>query len=148
MTAAAMKDVPPRIAGSASGILNTMRNVGQVLGIAVLGSVLQTRVATHSSDRLTSLNLASGLKDQIVELARQSRFELIPTIVPADKLEPVFHQLQLAFIDRTHNTFFIGAVACFVGILISFLIENPKRREAEQVAQPERAEREVVAAAD
>jgi EmrB/QacA subfamily drug resistance transporter len=148
MTAAAMKDVPPRIAGSASGILNTMRNVGQVLGIAVLGSVLQTRVATHTADRLTPLNLQSGLKDQIVELARQSRFELIPGVVPADKLGPVFHQLQLAFVDSIHNTFFIGAMACLVGILISFLIENPKRGEAEQAAQPERAEREVVAVAD
>jgi hypothetical protein len=39
MTAAAMAAVPPRIAGSASGIVNTMRNVGQVLGIAVLGAL-------------------------------------------------------------------------------------------------------------
>ncbi|MEA2523237.1 MAG: hypothetical protein QOF73_464, partial [Thermomicrobiales bacterium] len=30
MTAAAMREVPPRIAGSASGIINTMRNIGQV----------------------------------------------------------------------------------------------------------------------
>ena len=55
MTAAAMRDVPPRIAGSASGILNTTRNIGQVLGIAVLGSVLQTRMGVHTADGLAPL---------------------------------------------------------------------------------------------
>src|SRR5215208_929431 len=48
MTAAAMSQVPPRISGSASGILNTSRNVGQLLGIAVLGSVLQSRLGVHA----------------------------------------------------------------------------------------------------
>src|SRR5579884_1918873 len=43
MTTAAMQEVPPRIAGSASGIINTIRQTGQVLGVAVLGSVLQSR---------------------------------------------------------------------------------------------------------
>ncbi len=38
MTNATMKEVPPRISGSASGILNTIRNIGQILGIAILGS--------------------------------------------------------------------------------------------------------------
>ena len=57
MTAATMRDVPPRISGSASGILNTMRNIGQVLGIAVLGSVLQHQVGVHVSDRLRTQGL-------------------------------------------------------------------------------------------
>ena len=52
MTAAAMRDVPPRVAGSASGVLNTTRNIGQVLGIAILGSVLQTRMGTHTGNAL------------------------------------------------------------------------------------------------
>src|SRR5690606_7581741 len=49
MTATAMRQVPPRIAGSASGILNTTRNLGQVLGIAVLGSILQSRLGVHAA---------------------------------------------------------------------------------------------------
>ena len=43
-TAASLAQVPTHIMGSASGVLNTMRNLGQVLGIAVLGSILQMRL--------------------------------------------------------------------------------------------------------
>ena len=67
MTAAVMAEVPVRIAGSASGILNTMRNVGQVLGIAVLGSLLQSRLGLHATDRLASLSIDPALEGQIVE---------------------------------------------------------------------------------
>ena len=62
MTAATMHDVPPAISGSASGILNTMRNIGQVLGIAVLGSVLQQQVGAHVSDALIGQPITPGTK--------------------------------------------------------------------------------------
>jgi len=41
----AMRDVKPALAGAASGLLFTNRQVGQVLGSAVVGSVLANRVA-------------------------------------------------------------------------------------------------------
>jgi hypothetical protein len=40
-----MRDVPPALAGAASGFLFTNRQVGQALGSAVVGSVLANRVA-------------------------------------------------------------------------------------------------------
>src|SRR5687768_4082904 len=74
MTAAAMSQVPPRISGSASGILNTSRNVGQLLGIAVLGSVLQSRLSLHAGAEFSSLPIGDGaVRDEIVELVRHGR---------------------------------------------------------------------------
>ena len=46
-TTLAMRDVQPALAGAASGVLFTNRQVGQALGSAVIGSVLANRVATE-----------------------------------------------------------------------------------------------------
>ncbi|MGH2533567.1 MAG: DHA2 family efflux MFS transporter permease subunit [Thermomicrobiales bacterium] len=145
MTAASMKEVPPRIAGSASGIINTMRNVGQVLGIAVLGGVLQSRIDVHASDRLASDGLDPALQNRVVELAEQSRFEEIVAVLPADVVGPVLGQLRLAFADGIQNTFFVGAMACLLSALFALLIRNPARAQA---PAHEQAEQRVVMAAD
>ncbi|MEU9510715.1 DHA2 family efflux MFS transporter permease subunit [Micromonospora sp. NPDC048170] len=44
-TTEAMRDVPARLAGAAAGVLNTARQVGGALGAAVVGAVLQHRLA-------------------------------------------------------------------------------------------------------
>ena len=43
----AMRDVQPALAGAASGVLFTNRQVGQAMGSAVIGSVLANRVASE-----------------------------------------------------------------------------------------------------
>ena len=45
LTTLAMRDIQPALAGAASGVLFTARQVGQALGSAVIGSVLANRVA-------------------------------------------------------------------------------------------------------
>lgn len=41
----AMRDIPPSLAGSASSVLVTVRQVGAVIGSAVIGAILQTEIA-------------------------------------------------------------------------------------------------------
>lgn len=150
MTAAAMRDVPQRISGSASGILNTTRNIGQVLGIAVLGSVLQTRLVSHGEDRLADIPLEPAARDQAIDLAKNNRFEEIPAVVPPDLLPAVFGNLQQAFVDSIHNTFAVSAFSCLVGVGAAFMISNSVQRRANDargVPEPAR-EAEVVRAAD
>jgi len=130
MTAAAMRDVPPRIAGSASGILNTMRNIGQVLGIAVLGSLLQNRVGAHVGDRLEGSTLNGASQDRIVVFAQQSQFERLREVVPDDQLALVFSAIQSGFVEALHDTFFVGALTCAVAAVTATLVRNPLQRTA------------------
>ncbi|HZC40740.1 MAG TPA: DHA2 family efflux MFS transporter permease subunit, partial [Streptosporangiaceae bacterium] len=46
MTTVAMRDVKPELAGAASGVLNTTRQVGAVIGTAAVGALLQNRLAS------------------------------------------------------------------------------------------------------
>ena len=135
MTAAAMREVPSRIAGSASGILNTTRNVGQVLGIAVLGSLLQSQVGSHTREELSSVPVESGVRDQLVTLAKASRFEEIAGAVPQAQVEllpAVFGAIQNAFVDSIHVTFMVGAAACLIGALSALAIRDVKAPTAER----------------
>ncbi|HEX2282366.1 MAG TPA: DHA2 family efflux MFS transporter permease subunit [Thermomicrobiales bacterium] len=132
MTAAAMSRVPPRISGSASGILNTSRNVGQLLGIAVLGSILQSRLGLHAGAEFRSLPIGdAAARDQIVELVRTGRVEAIPSTIPPgmrDQLPVIFDSMRQVFVLSMHETFSVGAAICFVALGFSFLMQNPGQR--------------------
>src|SRR3989475_809224 len=51
MTTVAMRDIRPAMAGAASGVLNTTRQLGSVIGAAVVGAVLQNQLATALHDQ-------------------------------------------------------------------------------------------------
>lgn len=132
MTAAAMSQVPPRISGSASGILNTSRNIGQLLGIAVLGSVLQSRLGLHAGEELPSLPFVDrALQSEISGLVSAGRVEAIPSIIPpamGHQLPAIFETITRVFVLSMHETFYVGALICLVALGFSFLMRNPVRR--------------------
>jgi EmrB/QacA subfamily drug resistance transporter len=134
MTAAAMRDVPPRVAGSASGVLNTTRNIGQVLGIAILGSVLQTRMAIHTADALEPLGFDSATAEQVKELASQNQFQQVFALIPTEQIGAVTEILKESFVLALHNTFLVGAIACGIASLLALLLRNPRPAEVAQVA--------------
>jgi MFS family permease len=43
----AMRNVEPRMAGAASGMINTTRQLGGVIGAAAVGALLQAQISTH-----------------------------------------------------------------------------------------------------
>lgn len=47
MTTVAMRNVEPRLAGAASGVFNTTRQLGAVIGSAAVGALLQNRLAAE-----------------------------------------------------------------------------------------------------
>ncbi|WP_344016964.1 MFS transporter [Pseudonocardia xinjiangensis] len=50
LTSAAMSAAPPQLGGMVAGALNTSRQLGYALGVAVLGLVFRATVETHLSD--------------------------------------------------------------------------------------------------
>jgi EmrB/QacA subfamily drug resistance transporter len=59
LTSAVMATVAAEKAGQASGVLQTMRQLGAVLGVAVLGAVLQNRAHDYVTEGVKSLSYLS-----------------------------------------------------------------------------------------
>jgi EmrB/QacA subfamily drug resistance transporter len=58
MATEAMRGVPPQLAGAASGVNNTLRQVGSVIGSAAIGALLQHQLADTLRDEATKRSAA------------------------------------------------------------------------------------------
>jgi EmrB/QacA subfamily drug resistance transporter len=54
----AMRNIEPRMAGAASGVLNTVRQVGMVIGTATVGALLQNRLVSSLTSQATTRSAA------------------------------------------------------------------------------------------
>jgi EmrB/QacA subfamily drug resistance transporter len=68
MTTVAMRAVSPMMAGAASGVFNTTRQVGSVIGTAGVGALLQNRLAAAltTQARLRSAGLPGPVRDKLI----------------------------------------------------------------------------------
>jgi EmrB/QacA subfamily drug resistance transporter len=68
MATEAMRSVPPQLAGAASGVNNTIRQIGSVVGSAAVGALLQHQLAGELTSQATARAgaLPAGLRDQFV----------------------------------------------------------------------------------
>jgi len=81
-TSAVMGAVSPARAGQASGVLSSVRLIGAVLGIAVMGAVLQNRVVMYVQDGIAAkldsapFPLPPGTKEQIIDAVGSSAINM------------------------------------------------------------------------
>jgi MFS family permease len=68
MTTVAMRNIQPRMAGAASGVLNTTRQLGAAIGSAVVGAILQNQLATalHNEAVTKSASLPAAYRDKFI----------------------------------------------------------------------------------
>jgi MFS family permease len=115
----ATRDLKPHLAGVASGVINTIMELGSVLASAAVGAVLQNRLAIALHDQAThhSVQLPAAFRDQFVagfEGATRSGFEVgrgqsganvtLPPGVPASTV----HAIQQLAHDVFTNAFVIA----------------------------------------
>ena len=85
LTTVAMREVDPRMAGAASGVLNTTRQVGSVIGTAAVGALLQNRLVASltSQASIRSAGLPAPVREHFVSGFRQSAASGVLTGGPA-----------------------------------------------------------------
>ena len=160
MTTVAMRNISPRMAGAASGVLNTTRQVGAAVGSAVVGALLQNNLATtlHNQAVLHAASLPAAYRDQFVaafssvatngfQIGAGQNGAKLPAGLPPDvaqQLASLGHDVFVtAYIDALKPTLLVPIAVLVLTAVSALLI---KRRPA-SVQQSEPASEELTAAA-
>jgi hypothetical protein len=145
MTAAVMNSVGPQRAGLGSAMTNTSREVGGVLGIALLGTILTTKLKSSLTPALANLGL--GVQQKAAIATSASHGELIIRglgLTPAQA-----GAVQGAFGSAYMNGFqtallFAGSVLIVAAVIANRFIPG----RAAEVRQADEAAREPVLAVE
>ena len=161
MTTVAMRNIEPRMAGTASAVLNTTRQVGQAVGSAVVGAVLQNRLAITLHDEAVShaSALPPAFRDQFIAAfssVASSGFQIgtgengakLPSGLPpavAQQLTALAHDVFVTgYIDALKQTLVLPIVVLALTAFTALLIKRRPRQVAQEYA---RASDEVTVAA-
>ena len=157
MTTVAMRNIEPRIAGSASAVLNTIRQLGAVVGSAVIGAVLQNQLATTLHDQAVShaAALPAAFRDRFIAIftnVSSSGFSVgagqtgakLPGNIPAavaQQLTSLAHDVFVSgYIDAMKHTFVLPIVFLAFTALTTLLIQRrPRQATQQQPAEEMRA---------
>src|SRR6266700_3939314 len=162
MTTVAMRNISPQMAGAASGVLNTTRQLGAAIGSAVVGALLQNHLASTLHNQAVSYasSLPPSFRDQFVAAfssvssngfeigAGQSGAKLPQNIPPAvaHQIAALAHDVFVsAYIDAMKATLVVPIAFLAFTALTTLLIKRRKRPGAEQALPVE--EEQLAAAA-
>jgi len=164
MTTVAMRNIQPRIAGSASAVLNTIRQLGAVIGSAVVGALLQNRLAISLHDQAVShsTQLPAAFRDQFVaafsnisskgfEIGTGQSGAALPANLPpavARQLASIAHDVFVSgYIDAMKSTYILPMAFLALTALSTVLIKRRKREavQPQQQEQPREEEARVAA---
>lgn len=161
MTTIAMRNVSPRMAGAASGVLNTTRQVGAAIGSAVVGALLQNNLATtlHNQAVSHAAALPAAYREQFVaafssvaangfEIGTGQNGAKLPAGLPpavAQQLTSLAHDVFVSgYIDALKPTLLVPIAVLVLTAFSALLI---RRRELPAVQTGESRSEELAAAA-
>ncbi len=160
MTTVAMRNIEPRVAGAASGVLNTIRQLGAAVGSAVVGALLQFHLSNTLHDQAVKHAgaLPAAFRDQFISAftnVSSKGFEIgtgqsganLPADIPpqvAAQVQAIAHDVFVsAYLDAMKATFVVPIIFLAFTALTTVLIKRRKRVEA----PVQEREREVKTAA-
>lgn len=120
MVSAALSSVPPEDAGMASGAVNTFRQLGQAVGVAVLGSVF----VSAAGRTLAGAPLPGSARDNAAALAGGQSRRLVDGVASQHRDE-LGRLLGRAFADGLQHVFLTAGITAVVcGITVWFLVRR------------------------
>ncbi len=112
--------VPPAKAGMGSGINTTFRQVGIATGVASLGAVFQSQVASKLS------SLLPGAPPGLAEAVSSGGSRAAAAIAPPGQRVEVVHAAKIAFVSGFNEILLIGAILSFAGAALGFALIHPR----------------------
>jgi EmrB/QacA subfamily drug resistance transporter len=123
ITAVALAVIPPQHSGMAASATTTSRELGSVVGVAVLGALVNGYLTTHLSHRLQHLGVPTSFQGIVITAVEQGQ---VPGGKSAAAAEKAYGPLVAKVIDAAYAAFHAGLsvslIVAGVVILIAGLV--------------------------
>ena len=151
----AMLNVEPRMAGAASGFINTTRQLGGVIGSAAVGALLQAQLSTqlHAAALADTAGLPQAQRDEVLKnfAAQTGKLDIgstaggakFPPGTPPDVVNlatKIFHE---GFVNAMRLTLWLPIIVLSVGAVAVLLV----RQRPKAAKDPEDTQEKPVAVA-
>jgi EmrB/QacA subfamily drug resistance transporter len=160
----AMLNIAPRMAGAASGVINTTRQLGAVIGSAAVGALLQNQIATKlvAQAQANAAQLDPRFREPFVEAFRHAASgglnvgagqtgATLPAGIPPQAQASIAHvameTFQQGFTAAMRATLVLPIVVLAFAALSCLLVKGSGRPAGDQAARAEQPE-EVPAAVE
>jgi predicted MFS family arabinose efflux permease len=110
--------VPPQRSGMASGINSTFRQVGVATGIAVLGSIFESRLSGNLTSRLAGTPVAAHVAPVAKAIAGGAAQSVVSR-VPAAQRAHALTAVHGSFAGALNDILLVGALVAFAGAVLS-----------------------------
>ncbi|HUZ52213.1 MAG TPA: MFS transporter [Streptosporangiaceae bacterium] len=136
ITSSVLATVPPERSGMAASTTNTSREVGAVMGVAILGAIVIGKLQTALTASLTKLGLSKGLREYVINgvlTGQEPSAGGSSAQAPAGQgqlVRQVIHATYAAFQSGLHDALFVSAgLVAGAGILTAVTITVASDRE-------------------
>ena len=118
LTTVAMSSASPNQAGITSSLLNTDMRLGGVLGIAIQGTILKSKITWELSQLLEKFRVSPSLKNDVIDTVLRQGVqdsETLPKIISALALKESFSH---SFVSGLHTAVLISGFIQLIGAVL------------------------------
>jgi Na+/melibiose symporter-like transporter len=142
LTSVVLSEVPPDRLGAGSGANNTIRQLGAAMGIAIIGAILTSGIASSATTQFNaSKDLPASIKTAIVQSINNSGGGDVSATSagapPGSENTPIgkeiTHIIQQSFVDGARGAAQVASVFVLLGAVSSLLIPNTTQRRSKEV---------------
>ena len=127
--------VPPQRSGMASGVNNTFRQVGIATGIAVLGAIFESGLASKLAPKLAGTPVA-GHAAQIAHAVAAGGAQQVLDSVPPAQRAAARAAIHSAFASAMNDILLVSAVIAFLGAVLALVLVRSRDFARYGAAEP------------
>jgi EmrB/QacA subfamily drug resistance transporter len=130
--------VAPQRSGMASGVNSTFRQVGTATGIAVLGSIFESRLSTLLAPRLAGTPVGQHVAPVAKAIAGGAAQSVLARVPPQLRAE-AGRAIHASFAAALNDILLVGALIAFAGALLALWLVRGRDFASYGAAQPDAA---------
>ncbi|MEH2436115.1 MAG: MFS transporter [Nostoc sp.] len=130
LAAVGLNSITSTKVGIASAVINTSNRFGNILGVAIQGTILTQQLASDLARSLSTWGLPSNLQESLIADVLHGGFK-VPSHLPLNISTLAMHQaISNAFVSGLHATVLMASIALLGGAFLILVFVQPTFNQA------------------